>query len=141
MKSIEKLRKYAPITSEWDAILNAAADEIEAEIAERYMLLPADADGVPIKVGETCYDTDTAEPFEVSSIEWNGVCWSAWSKPEKRHIYNHVSHVKPRTLEDVLRKLVDDALDGTGRDPLLKDWKALVARYADEIRELLGVEQ
>lgn len=128
MDSIEKLRQYAPITSEWDAILNAAADEIEREISERYMELPLDADGVPIKVGETCYDINTGEPFEVSSVEWNDVCWSAWSKPETRHIAGFITHKKHRTIEDVLFDAVGDAEEG------LISPNEIIARYAAELR-------
>lgn len=138
MESFKKLREYA---RDYGGTLGAAvrmrqiADEIEAELAERYMELPLDADGVPIYVGEVCYDTDTAEPFEVSSIEWNGVCWSAWSKPEQRHIYNHVTHVKPRTVEDVLTDFAEEWLDVRAADS-----NALIAKYAEELRGMMGVE-
>jgi len=92
--------------------------------------LPMDADGVPIHVGETCYDKRTGEPFEVSSVEWNNICWSAWSKPETRHIYSEVTHVKPRTVEDVLRELVGEYQysSGPGYDA------ECIAKYAAELR-------
>lgn len=108
---------------------------IEREIAERYMELPTDADGVPIKVGDECWDNDTAERFEVSSIEWNGVCWSAWSVPDTRHIANKVLHHKPRTLEDVLKDML------TEKDETDLCSMGLISKYADEIRELLGVSE
>lgn len=143
LESIEKLRGYAPNHPELYAVCNAAADAIEAEIAERYMELPVDADGVPIRVGETCYDTDTGEQFEVSSVEWNNVCWSAWSKPETRHIYINITHEKPRTVEDVLREFAYKAVrigmkGGVPSDVELYADDDAVAEYADEIRKVVG---
>ena len=61
MESLENLRKNADhITEQAQGndyarirnIIKRHADEIEAEIAEKYMLLPVDADGVPIHVGD-----------------------------------------------------------------------------------------
>ena len=143
MESIEKLRKMddgeliALGNGQYgrDYRHNSIANEIEREIAERYIEQPFDRDGVPIKVGETCYDIDTGEPFEVSSIEWNGLCWSAWSKPETRHIYNRISHVKPRTIEDVLKDCAESweyVSDANKAD--------LLAKYADELRSM-GVSE
>lgn len=116
---------------------NAEIDELKAKLDaydETHMLLPIDADGVPIRVGETCYDKHTGEQFEVSSVEWNNVCWSAWSKPETRHIYSEVTHVKPRTIEDVLREIVELAqYPSAGK---IDDGD--IEGFAAEIRELLG---
>ena len=111
------------------------ADEIEREIQERYLLLPVDADGVPIHVGD--------------KLDWcgkkiivRGVCKdSVWFEPDSndqewRCIWaNTCRHVKPRTLEDVLTDFVlavrEDAnlTNGVARN---------VDKYAAEIRELLG---
>lgn len=129
MESIEKLRKWAR-DFEW-SVVAAIADDIEAEIAERYIPLPLDEDGVPIHVGEICYEG--GEPFKVSSIEWNGICWSAWSKPEKRHIAHHVSHVEPRTIEDVLTDFAEEWMD-------TNDASETLAKYAEEIRGMMEGE-
>lgn len=127
--------------------LDAIAHGIEREVAERYVELPVDMDGVPIRVGETCYDKRTGEPFEVSSVEWNGVCWSAWSKPEQRHIYDTITHVKPRTVEGAVRDFVNsvvtfkgsrDGIPIVGIDDSL--WRDYFDAFADEIRELMGVD-
>ena len=101
--------------------------------ARSYMRLPVDADGVPIHCGDriVCNDGRVREVWLIGTqdiMTSDHVCHD-WAK---------CRHVKPRTVEDVLRELVDDALDGTGRDPLLKDWSALIAKYTAEIRELLG---
>ena len=106
------------------------ADEIEREIQERYLLLPVDADGVPIHVGD--------------KLDWcgekiivRGVCKdSVWFEPDSndqewRCIWaNTCRHVKPRTLEDVLEEFADM--------PHRIDRIAATTRYADEIRELLA---
>ena len=60
MESIEKLRElveqsrneYVQGSVSYNVGFNEIADEIEREIAERYMELPVDADGVPIHVGD-----------------------------------------------------------------------------------------
>lgn len=130
--------------AEFYEAMDKAIEGIEREIAEHYMELPTDADGVPIKVGDECWDKDTAEGFEVSSIEWNGVCWSAWSVPETRHLENRVMHHKPRTLEDVLASYRFDA-QNIYEDPTLNgnqrvdELEALDDKVAAEIRELLEV--
>lgn len=81
MKSIEKLREWSRRVTESDPDENIVspeyvaqecgraalrfADEIEREIAERYQLLPVDADGVPIRVGdvmEFVYDPPQDQP-------------------------------------------------------------------------------
>jgi len=132
MKSIDKLREWVPPTGSWTVKgkpqIRQIADEIEAEIAERYMRLPADADGVPIHVGDVMCSAGIREKghkvivsaiFEDGFVEYgseNGLigplCQEDWV------------HVKPRTLEDVLM----DA--GVSR--------AAISDVADEIRELLG---
>ena len=146
MESIDKLREWSHDVCgdcECDKEIQQIADEIEREIAERYMELPLDADGVPVKLGDTIGEVDNCDRYtftvegytsalpdgigELMLVDDHDDCWYP----------SECRHVNPRTIEDVLRELVDSALDGTGRDPLLKDWSALVVRYADEIRGLL----
>lgn len=45
-------------------------------------------------------------------------------------------HVKPRTLENVLEEFADVAADVDERDR--EEWVPLLAKYADEIRDLTG---
>lgn len=47
-------------------------------------------------------------------------------------------HFEPRTLEDVLEEFADAAADVDERD--LEEWVPLLSKYADEIREIIGVE-
>lgn len=55
LEPINKLREYGRSvfsTGQQEQVINALADEIEREIAERFMELPVDADGVPIRMGD-----------------------------------------------------------------------------------------
>ena len=133
MEPIEKLRGYAPNHPELYAVCNAAADEIEAEIAERYMLLPVDADGVPIHVGDRLTNINKpSDEYIVAGV--NG---------EKLFVYgghaficaSQCRHVRPRTIEDVLRDLVD------GIDSVEFDALTAIGEAADEIRELMEVDR
>jgi len=145
MKSIEKLREYVDkqrdeynnhnVSFVWQ--LSTIADEIEAEIADNYMRLPLDADNVPIHVGDEIQYVNeqggTGAKVKVCAIADGYVFYD-----NGKHIHAHSSdstrHVKPRTLEDVLRDCCNEWNQHLG-----SDWEAGVyAKYADEIRELLG---
>lgn len=113
-------------------------DAIEAEIAERYMELPVDADGVPIHIGDSLasdeYDGKRF-PCRGLNVEVCGVgkrwtvCMSydSYSGTSEYTAAARCRHVKPRTVEDVLR----DA--GVSI--------AAVSDVAAEIRELMGVDE
>lgn len=129
MKSIEKLRELAAdinsteiidhldgvgkfmVRSEWldswHKAFDSACDRIEAEIAERYMELPLDADGEPIHVGDKM-QYHGGEPFIVCAVA-PGVIHScvAVKLGERMTTYDYTptqcTHYKPRTLEDVLQ--------------------------------------
>lgn len=76
------------------------ADEIEREIAEKYIELPVDADGIPICVGEDMVRTnDRLQPEVVRVIGVSG--GSVFFKHEgrvKQNVAHNLHHVKPRTL-------------------------------------------
>lgn len=70
----------------WGEKWRKIADEIEAEIAERFMELPVDADGVPIHVGDELsvpmedFTYETAEAIGISPdsvLFFNGKNWAA----------------------------------------------------------------
>ena len=103
------------------------ANEIEREIAERYMELPVDADGVPIHVGDVLergYVVDYVAP------NWCLATGRGAMYADMCH------HVKPRTLEDVLNDFAVEAADVDERDK--EEWEPLLAKYEREIRELIG---
>lgn len=136
MKSIEKLRGYAPNHQELYAVCNAAADEIEREIAERYIELPLDADGVPIHVGDKM-QYHGGEPFTVCAVAPAVIhTWAVVKLGERKTTYDYepaqCSHYKPRTVEDVLAEFADCVCEEDGFD------QEDVKRCAEEIRELMG---
>lgn len=157
IKALEKLRKLTICDrgEKHTAYLDAGdiADEIEAEIAERFMELPVDADGVPIKPGDIMQFRDDA-PVRVDSIG-NSKCYVGdfgWFGGNGgfygKGTLKCCRHVKPRTLEDVLRDVVSLCAN------TWKDEKSAfryydvgnvmesgnIADFAAEIRELMGAE-
>ena len=153
IKALDELREYAeqccPAYEDYDARMMEIADTIEAEIAERYMELPVDADSVPIHMGETVYGkylegnpefTVRGFSFDLEYGQWNvQVGDAAWTSA------NLLSHVKPRTLEDVLNDRINDVLSvmtsgiGIALETALND--SFGEECADEIRELMGGEK
>ena len=119
------------------------ADEIEAEIERGWMLLPVDADGVPICVGDVVEFGENRNQGIVKALNEHmviamhvddgcmnyakyGLLWNA----------DACRHVKPRTLEDVLREMLDRDGDGIGMREFNSDFGAFVTHYADEIRAM-----
>lgn len=154
IKALEELRKLpvfhgtggygfgSGTMADKDAI-DSIADRIEAEIAERFMELPVDDDGTPLKVGKTVYGkylkgnheyTVRGFSFDQEHGQWDVQVGDAmW-------VSQNLLIVKPRTLEDVLRDVWEEALDyaksDIWRNPVEVFWER-----ADEIRELLGVDE
>ena len=126
MKSLEKLRMLEGLSERDAEVIMEIADEIEREISERYMLLPVDADGVPIRVGDMIERDE--DGFCVIGVAPK-LCFvqDGLIAPAKPMYYRHV---KPRTLEFILEEFAAniEAFDGN-----------YVDAYAAEIRELLGV--
>ena len=137
----------------WSRILFEYLDKAESEIAERYMLQPVDADGVPIRVGDKLY-VDECE-FVANGITFYHNTWRVVTDfaafddgylPRVDHQMRWAKdcrHVKPRTLEDVLIEYrleaynlyADQELTGEER---VNEFKKLDAEYNSEIRELFG---
>lgn len=114
--------------------LRVIADAIEAELAERYIELPVDADGAPIHVGDYLHSDETGRDFPCRGYSYglNGntprwtieCCYDPYSGTSEFVSAKSCHHVKPRTIEDVLL----DA--GVSR--------ACVEDVAAELRELMG---
>lgn len=134
MDSVDKLREWANDRLDGYAHADAMslANEIEREIAERYMELPVDADGVPIRVGDLIEFGKKGERLEVTHFGWTkfGDPTIAYRRPngtiDCSCIGSECRHVKPRTLEDVL---MDAGVSC-----------AAISDVAAEIRELLGCD-
>lgn len=144
MESINELRE---LTKEWrrksitpgrnpaaDKV-DCIADAIEAEVAERYMELPLDADGVCIRVGD---EMERISGFKYGKVAGVGVgvfFTNHYMNDYHKQFAADCRHVEPRTLEDVLQDAFiecDENFDINRTE--------VIARYAAEIRELLGVE-
>jgi len=102
IKALDKLREKIrlDVNNPWSDLqgdLLAMCDKVEREIAERFMELPVDADGVPVRVGDKL--RGVYETFEVCAVSEHYAYWEQgrhWDRANECH------HVGPRTLEDVL---------------------------------------
>lgn len=114
---------------------------IQAEVDERFMELPMDADGVPIRVGDKVQFRNDA-PVTVDSIGTGKVYandsgfFGSNGGFYGQGTLKNVHHVKPRTLESVLQEYGSEIADSAS-----KPWSEIVDKYAAEIRELMGVER
>ena len=149
IRALKKLREQAerePLALTY--ILNDLADEIQAEIDERFMELPVDADGVPIHVGEemTCHG-DVFTVCAAASAKIHR--WVTVKLGETQTTYRYdpmeCTHYNPRTLEDVLADVVTLCANTwkDGESPFafydVSDVmeSGNIREYADEIRELM----
>ena len=130
----------------WHREFDRLANAIQAEVDERFMELPMDADGVPIKPGDIMQFRDDA-PVRVDSIG-NSKCYVGdfgWFGGNGgfygKGTLKCCRHVKPRTLEDVLNDCADEISEKRGIAPELNrdtpTRNEIVDKYAAEIRELL----
>lgn len=140
---------HAEWLDSWYKAFDAVCDGIEREIAERYMELPVDADGVPIRVGDLIEFGKKGERLEVTHFGWtsHGDPTVAYRRPngtlDCSCIGDECRHVKPRTVEDVLEDFIaayDEWDCNTYDDERMAGRRELFAKYADELRELVGVD-
>lgn len=145
IKALEKLRKLAKevVDARWGVEFDRAADELEAEIEERYMPFPVDADGVPIRIGdEVRIDPQSPTLYEVAAVGDDVVVFDGmFMRPA-----DECRHVKPRTVEDVLADLQHDTLTSQGEyagevidaDMWNASLREQVREAAAELREIIG---
>ena len=141
MESIDKLREYGhECCARIDDTVHDLADAIETEIAERYMELPVDVDGVPLRYEDYVESTEDVlrRKWHVVGYSLCGVeCLLETDDEECERIEairaSWLRHVKPRTIEDVLKDLCIEADERYGEDCRAE----LIAKAADEIRGLL----
>ena len=118
--------------------LNGILDAIEAEVADRYVALPLDADGVPIHVGDKVV-ADDGEVFAVVHLSLYDWGWRAngWCKDEDSGNFDHtisvvcehLRHHYAPTVEDVLREFAE-----RWDDPTHYAKGELVEEYAAKLR-------
>lgn len=139
IKALEKLRKYTLCDKgeRYTAYIGAdkIADEIQAEVDNRFMELPVDADGVPIYVGdEIQYVNDqggTGAKVKVCAIANS---YAFYDNGKHIHAYSSDStrHAKP----DPLNELLCDMIHEYGCTDALTE--TVAEKYAERIRELMG---
>lgn len=137
IKALGKLRKLAICDKgeKYTVYLDAEniADEIEAEITEKYMLLPVDADGVPIHIDDRI-TSDGENRLHVARLELRSYGWAVCCDGFCYYSPANTHHVKLRTIEDVLRDL-----EGMrGNNATYEDVVRCCSELAAEIRELIG---
>lgn len=128
IKSLDRLREFV----EEDALLVEMVEAVEHEIAEKFVELPCDAEGVPIRCGDRMR-LDNGHEGEVWLIGAQDIMMSDhtcfdWARSR---------HVKPRTLEDVLAAFAAE-LHSDRIDSLDRRIERCAARYADEIRGMMA---
>ena len=128
IKELDRLRKLSKevVDMRWGVEFDRAVDALEAEIAERYMQLPEDVDGVPIHVGDRL-ELGSTHGFVISltySPE-NELPWEWQADNGDWYNTKFARHFEPRTLEDVLCDLFERKMSVTDAER--------------EIHDLLGV--
>lgn len=127
------------------AELRRKVRELQAKLDEydqTHMVLPVDADGVPIKIGDKIQQLNHAgvwtDAMPVIAVDDHGCFALAHGIACDARTYvwgNNCRHVKQRTVEDVLRELADVARHDSEHG--LDDGD--IDGFAAEIRELMGV--
>ena len=136
-KSVEKLRHYAHVLKGGSTDYNELfeiADEIEAEIAERFIELPVGDDGEALEIGDEleCLGNRVL----LNSLSWNGKDWYATETVFSSGWYEACNCRHVKSLEDVLRECAEAY--ASGADVELGSTDAMFSKYADKIRNLLG---
>lgn len=122
--------------------LVAIADRIDAEHDERYVALPVDADGVPLKVGDVVTMQllfgGESKPLVVDRMELShgrdGDLWCVALDTDKE-CWNQPSlmrHYTPPTVEDVLREFADRVCNSGHQWGL--DAPDVIPEYAAKLR-------
>jgi len=116
LESLEKLRNgmggYGTGDNNFVTLKKEAfdryCDAIQEEVDKAYMRLPVDADGVPIHVGDVVYSKiwpDGVMVYEISFTDNDGD--RVYNDSGTYCLSGVCSHVKPRTVEDVIGEALD----------------------------------
>ena len=157
IKALEKLREYSrlddckwtldngetvfmfnrepddPRAVNWGEQWRQIADEIEAEIAEKFIELPLDADGVPIRPGDDVQLTDGRradancityfeDTVDVGSDGWNPI----WLR-----------HVKSETVESIIGESIQFGAHADTGTRL----EGRIAEYSERIRAIVDTSE
>lgn len=137
IKALEELRKYTLCDKDeiYTVYFEAdeLADEIQAEIDERFMELPIDADGVPWTLETESFVDDTGAKVVFSGLEVDYA--GRWKIRSNCVLHDPSScrHIKPDPLKELLREYGDWYKHTAGGC----DEPGVTDEYADRIRELM----
>ena len=140
IESMDKLREWANVSGEpWAESrerLHRMLDEIEAEIEERFMELPVDVNNEPVHIGDEMEHRSKHETLDVIAVGNDSFFTGRWADDYVRcfEVSAEWHHAKPRTLEDVLADFAAEVEND-------RNTIETARKYAEEIRELLGVEE
>ena len=132
MKALDELRRVIGENTDGAmrySTMRVWADNMERELAERWMELPLDADGVPIRVGDKLEHTTGRFTFIADSLEMDQ--WGAHVRPngQARVQCANCRHAKPVTAESLLREFAEEY------GGIRTDGDELIAEYAAKLRE------
>ena len=141
MESIEKLRYYIDHGIKHRDELIKLIDAIEREIAEKYMELPVDADGVPIHVGDAMYDGKVAKLVISDDGEHSVYVYKLPNVQHEIYCYE-TAHVKPDPIKELLEEFADKIPFVWDGDKPKESWPydSLMNEYAAKIREAVRAE-
>jgi len=123
LKALDELRKCASsgrlhIGTEHQVM--HFADAIEAEIAERFMELPVDADGVPIHIGDTLLKSTGAPKAsygDVVGVSDDSVWFNAkngWESNWSSMTRHSTCHYVPDSIGRIVQDMRDSISPGAG---------------------------
>lgn len=148
MESIEKLREFVgKELYENERIghgdyshLHVLIEDVKREIAERYMKVPVDADGVPIRIGdELCLSKLTRG--EVSALMLTPDGWEWELEGDDWYDIRFTNHVKPDPVKELLIEFAREYVEARGfaNESYENMRKCGIAdEYAERIREAVG---
>ena len=159
MESIEKLREWAAsehsfyhgidirtftgkLSSYEKYALDALIDWVEREIAEKYMELPVDADGVPIHVGdEVMYGLGKAAHY-VFAVSENAAWLNNSCHPPLVFLQEFASEQCRRVKSDPVKELLEEFVHEHCTGNELPDYgNPVYADYAAKIREAVNADE
>jgi hypothetical protein len=83
----------------WHRKFDELINSIQAEVDEKYMILPVDADGVPIRPNEDLWNKDTGEHIDGQCVYGVSSEYVYIFETEKNTICgyypSHYTHIKP----------------------------------------------
>lgn len=130
--------------------LNDIADRIDMEhqkairelnnLADASVLLPVDADGVPIHIGDRVEDNERVVRIVITDGSWEPSVYIE-KLPNVLHEYfcNEVSHYHKPTVDDVLREFAEKVIDSQVPN-VHPTYEEAIAEYAKRLR-LVGEDE